>query len=598
MQLGNPSGAIADTNNHDHYLIQRTVEALDYSDNLGEPVWASWYLSAGDVGTNARSTSFFTDTNLPPNFYRVTDNDYNGVGTNGFARGHLCPSQDRTDTRADNDMVFFMSNIMPQDGINNSGVWDQFENYCRSLLSTNELLLTCGPSGFGTNTIPSGKAYIPDYTWKIAVIVPTNNATTALSRITISTRVIALKIPNNDSATNAWTNYVVSVNQLQVDTGFTFFTALAPDIATVLRNKVDGQTNPPPQIFAFTPTNGSAGTNVVITGTNFIGATAVTFGGVSATFNLDSATQITATVPTNGSSGFISVTTPSGTAISTNTFTVLNNGGSVFTGVLVGWDMSTLSGGLNNYGPSPMTPTTNAANLVVGGLTRGSGIKQSGSAGAGGWGGTGWTNLTASGAIASNTFATFSVGATNGYKVSFTTVSRFDYKRSGQGATNGVLQYQVGNGAFTDITNFIYSSAANGATNPPINLSGFADLQNVGANTNVTFRIVNYNAGALSGTWYVFDTVGSSALDLAVQGTVTQILSTNVATAPTFSLLTFTNNQFRFTVNGTTGSNYVVEATTNLTIPNWISITTNTAPFQFIESNLNLPQRFYRAQSP
>jgi hypothetical protein len=47
MQLGNPSGATADTNNHDHYLIQRTVEALDYSDHFGEPVWASWDLTTG-----------------------------------------------------------------------------------------------------------------------------------------------------------------------------------------------------------------------------------------------------------------------------------------------------------------------------------------------------------------------------------------------------------------------------------------------------------------------------------------------------------------------------------------------------------------------
>src|ERR1039457_3283187 len=30
MQLGNPSGATADTNNHTHYLIQRPVEAMDY----------------------------------------------------------------------------------------------------------------------------------------------------------------------------------------------------------------------------------------------------------------------------------------------------------------------------------------------------------------------------------------------------------------------------------------------------------------------------------------------------------------------------------------------------------------------------------------
>src|ERR1700678_4271145 len=76
MQLGNPSGAIADTNNHDHYLIQRTVEALDYSDNLGEPVWASWDLTSSDVGSSGRSADFYTDTNLPPNFYWVTTDDY------------------------------------------------------------------------------------------------------------------------------------------------------------------------------------------------------------------------------------------------------------------------------------------------------------------------------------------------------------------------------------------------------------------------------------------------------------------------------------------------------------------------------------------
>ena len=56
MQLGNPSGAIMDINNHDHYLIQRSVEAIDYSDNLGEPNWASWDLTASDIGDSGRST--------------------------------------------------------------------------------------------------------------------------------------------------------------------------------------------------------------------------------------------------------------------------------------------------------------------------------------------------------------------------------------------------------------------------------------------------------------------------------------------------------------------------------------------------------------
>jgi len=195
MQLGNPSGAIADTNNHNHYLIQRAVEALDYSDNLGEPVWASWDLTAEDVGPATRSTAYYTDTNLPPSFYRVTTADYNGVGTNNFNRGHLCPSEDRTDNTTDNKLVFFMSNIMPQSALDNQGVWDVFETYCRSMLTTNELLIICGPSGFGTNTIPSGKACIASNTWKVVVCVPLGGGTN-LSRITATNRVIAISVPN------------------------------------------------------------------------------------------------------------------------------------------------------------------------------------------------------------------------------------------------------------------------------------------------------------------------------------------------------------------------------------------------------------------
>ena len=67
--------------------------------------------------------------------------------SSGYDRGHLCPSADRTDTETNNDLVFFMSNVLPQASVNNSGVWLQFENYCRSLVeSTNnyELLITCG----------------------------------------------------------------------------------------------------------------------------------------------------------------------------------------------------------------------------------------------------------------------------------------------------------------------------------------------------------------------------------------------------------------------------------------------------------------------
>ena len=717
MQLGNPSGATSDTNNHSHYLLQRTIEALDYNDSRGQANWASWDLTSADANNAvARQDSFAADTNyLPTVFYKVGKNEYSG---SGYDRGHLCPSADRTDSTNDNDMTFLMSNMMPQAPNNNEIVWANFEDDCRALADAgNEVLILCGPSGFGTNHLSSStRVLIASNTWKIAVIVPLGGGT-ALSRITTTTnRVIAIRVPNTNGVSSAWTNYITSAHQIELDTGFNFFTALPVTIASAFRAKIDNLgTPPPPAIVSFTPTSGLSNATVVITGTNFNGASIVSFNGLNSAFYVDSNSQITAIVPTNATSGAISVTTPGGTAFSSGSFavtgtatvdlsiaashsgnftqgetgaiytlivtnigtlastgtvsvvnilpigltataisgsgwttnlaaltctrsdalsagavyppifvtvtvatnapatvtnaavvsgggdatsgtasdpTIINpTGNLVYSGTLIGWDMS----GQDAFGPPVLASTTNAPNLTVSGLTRSSGITTNSSGAARGWGGQAFTNISATQAVASNLFVTFVVTANAGYKVNYSSVSRFDYRRTGTGPANGVLQYQISSSAFNDITNLSYTSTStSGASIGVIDLSGFAALQNVGAGTNVTFRIVNYG-GASTGNWYVFDTTSSTAPDLVVQGSITQVITTNPpAIAPTFTLITFTNQQFRFTVSGTSGSNYVVQATTNLNSANWISLITNAVPFLFIESN-PLPQRFYRS---
>lgn len=56
------------------------------------------------------------------------------------------------------------------------------------------------------------------------------------------------------------------------------------------------------------------------------------------------------------------------------------------------------------------------------------------------------------------------------------------------------------------------------------------------------------------------------------------------------------NGQFSFTVSGTDGAQYVVQATTDLA--NWTSLQTNTAPFTFVDTAAgNYGKRFYRATS-
>ncbi len=67
------------------------------------------------------------------------------------------------------------------------------------------------------------------------------------------------------------------------------------------------------------------------------------------------------------------------------------------------------------------------------------------------------------------------------------------------------------------------------------------------------------------------------------------------AITPTITNAALVGTQFQFQLTGTTGSNYIVEATANLSPATWISLRTNAAPFTFVESNVfALPQRFYR----
>ena len=321
------------------------------------------------------------------------------------------------------------------------------------------------------------------------------------------------------------------------------------------------------------------------------------------------AITITVSVATNAAANVTNSVTVSGgsetntannAAIDPTSITASGGGGggtNTYSGVLVGWDMS----GLTAFGSSPQAPTTNAPLLVVvAGLTRGAGVTTTPTAATRAWGGNGFDSSSSAAAITASDFATLAVAATNGYKLSFSNISRFDYRRSGSGATNGLLQFQIGSGAFTDITNVIYSSSANGGANlGAIDLSAIGALQNVGAGTNVTFRLVNYSG--TGGNWYIYDQANTPALDFTIQGSIAPLTPpappAPPAVAPVISNPAIVGGQFQFNLTGTIGSNYVVLVSTNLADTNWLSIWTNPAPFTFVETNgTNFPLRFYRGR--
>ena len=197
---------------------------------------------------------------------------------------------------------------------------------------------------------------------------------------------------------------------------------------------------------------------------------------------------------------------------------------------IVAW----LVGEQRNFGVSPLPVATNAAHVTSGGLVRGAGVGTSGSGASRAWGGNNFTSASKDAAIAAGKFITFSVAPDAGYKLSCSALGKFYYRRSASGPTNGLLQFQIGAGAFTDVANLSYPSAASvGVAIPPIDLTGRPALQNVPVGTTVTFRIVNWDGTATTGSWYVFDSADDTAADFALLGTVTAAAPPTSNLAPT-----------------------------------------------------------------
>src|SRR6267378_638425 len=79
----------------------------------------------------------------------------------------------------------------------------------------------------------------------------------------------------------------------------------------------------PPTITGFSPASGRTGTNVFITGTNFLGATGVRFGGVLTTsFTVFTNHTILVQVPPNAVTGVIRVDAPAGSFMTSSNFVV------------------------------------------------------------------------------------------------------------------------------------------------------------------------------------------------------------------------------------------------------------------------------------
>jgi uncharacterized repeat protein (TIGR03803 family) len=84
-----------------------------------------------------------------------------------------------------------------------------------------------------------------------------------------------------------------------------------------------GLSKPLPAVVSFRPAAGAVGTQVILLGSHFVGASGVSFGGIPATtFSAQGDSYVIADVPTGAVSGPITVSTANGSVVAAGTFTV------------------------------------------------------------------------------------------------------------------------------------------------------------------------------------------------------------------------------------------------------------------------------------
>ncbi len=239
LLLGNPSNAVTNVNSPFNYLMEKQQYSLSYHRDRKIPNWVAWRLDSTWVGSAPRQDDYRPDPTLPAGWYQVQDNDYSGQG---YDRGHMCPSGDRTRSIPDNSATFLMTNFVPQLSANNQGPWEDFETYLRSLASSgNEMYIFSGSIGSLGTTNNAAQVTIPQYTWKVVLVLPNGN--NDLQRITKNTRTIAILVPNFTGTGlqigDVWREWRTSVYDIELLTGYNFFSNVPINTRNIIKRRQD-----------------------------------------------------------------------------------------------------------------------------------------------------------------------------------------------------------------------------------------------------------------------------------------------------------------------------------------------------------------------
>jgi len=203
-------------------ILKRQGYSLGYSYKHKTALWVSYIVSKQSVDIDVdRAESFYADTDIPEN-YRVKPEDYTN---SGYDKGHLAPSAAIDFSRKSNDETFAMTNVALQNPKLNRQVWSSLEDLERTQTAVKgKLGIITGPV-FSSRPRKVNDISVPKAFYKVIYSFQHKKS-------------IGFVFPNEDiKAADLW-KYAMTVQEVETETGYTFFNKLGNKGKTI-KKKID-----------------------------------------------------------------------------------------------------------------------------------------------------------------------------------------------------------------------------------------------------------------------------------------------------------------------------------------------------------------------
>lgn len=220
------------------------------------PQWVAYPVHKAYLGSQNRTNAwsfddyYYTSSGVakyqPTNPVIPQDKQQNivsGAYGTGDQRGHMLPSATRLYDYNTNAQTFYATNMMPQNGDFNGGVWANLEGKVRGKSCADTLFVVTGTlfeSGSYQFTARGRKITRPSHAYKLLLRTKSGNTGEPIANITSADDLICIGFVFENNYTGANTTIpqaVVSVAEIEKRTGFKFFRNLDPKIADKVKQQ-------------------------------------------------------------------------------------------------------------------------------------------------------------------------------------------------------------------------------------------------------------------------------------------------------------------------------------------------------------------------